>query len=88
MEVVDTLGMPVSNGKTGEILATGLLNFDQPLIRYRIGDSVTIAKNQENKSGLNMLKIDEIEGRVEDVLIGKLGQKMVRFHGLFVNIPF
>jgi phenylacetate-coenzyme A ligase PaaK-like adenylate-forming protein len=86
MEVVDNVSKPVSNGETGEIIATGLLNFDQPLIRYRIGDSVKISQNQ--KSRLNMLKIDEIEGRVEDVIIGKQGQKMVRFHGLFVDIPF
>jgi len=33
-----------------------------------------------------MPKIDEIEGRVEDVIIGKDGQKMVRFHGLFVDV--
>ena len=34
-----------------------------------------------------MLKVDEIEGRVEDVIIGLQGQKMVRFHGIFVGIP-
>ena len=33
-----------------------------------------------------MLKIAEIEGRVEDVITGLDGQKMVRFHGVFVGI--
>jgi len=83
MEVVDSKGKQVDFGKNGEVIATGLLNFDQPLIRYRIGDYVKLSKDQNSL----MLKVDEIEGRVEDVIIGKDGQKMVRFHGLFVNIP-
>ncbi|MGV6846542.1 MAG: hypothetical protein ACWA42_10495, partial [Lutibacter sp.] len=42
--------------------------------------------NQHTKSGINFLKIDEIFGRNEDVIIGKDKQQMVRFHGLFINI--
>ena len=33
-----------------------------------------------------MLKIDEIEGRIEDVIIAKDGRKMVRFHAIFIDI--
>lgn len=87
MEVVDEVGNDVAFGDTGEIVATGLLNFDQPLIRYRIGDRVKLSKKQETISGLQMLKIDEIDGRVEDMIIGKDGRIMVRFHGLFIDIP-
>ncbi len=83
MEVLDEKGNQVRNGETGEVIATGLLNFDQPLIRYKIGDRVKVSNNQDN----NFLKIDEIEGRVEDVLIALNGSKMVRFHGLFIDIP-
>lgn len=82
MEVIDTNGNQVEFGESGEVVATGLLNFDQPLIRYRIGDRVKLAEYQDGA----MLKIDEIEGRVEDVIIGVEGQKMVRFHGLFIDI--
>ncbi|MDC9723074.1 MAG: hypothetical protein PSN34_09955 [Urechidicola sp.] len=82
MEVVDEHGIAVKNGEIGEIIATGLINFDQPLIRYRIGDRVKISKAQDS----TMLKIDEIEGRVEDIIVGKAGQKMVRFHGIFIDI--
>ncbi len=84
MEVIDSNGKYVNNGEMGEVIATGFLNYDQPLIRYRIGDQVKIANEQNNA----MLKIDEIEGRVEDVIIGKNGQQMVRFHGVFINIPY
>ena len=82
MEVVNDNGTQVEYGESGEIIATGLLNFDQPLIRYRIGDRVKISENQSEA----MLKIDEIEGRTEDIVVGVDGQKMVRFHALFIGI--
>jgi phenylacetate-CoA ligase len=87
MEVVDRHGNQVAFGASGEVVATGFLNYDQPLIRYRIGDRVKLSENQQTKSGMELLKVDEIEGRVEDVVIGLQGQKMVRFHGIFVGIP-
>ncbi len=86
MEILDNNGKDVKPGETGEVIATGFLNYEQPLIRYRIGDRVKLAQNQKTKSGLQMPIIDEIEGRIEDVIIGKDGRKMVRFHGLFINI--
>ncbi len=87
MELVDTKGDAVENGEVGEVIATGLLNFDQPLIRYRIGDRVRMHKNQQTKSGIEMPVVAEIEGRIEDVIIAKDGSKMVRFHSIFVGIP-
>ncbi|WP_456423221.1 phenylacetate--CoA ligase family protein [Lutibacter sp.] len=86
MEVLNTNGNPVNFGEMGEVIATGLLNYDQPLIRYRIGDTVRISKNQQTRSGHKMLKIEEIEGRAEDIIEGSGGQKMVRFHSIFIDI--
>ncbi|MCF6168399.1 hypothetical protein [Lutibacter sp.] len=86
MEVLNAEGKPINYGETGEVVATGLLNYDQPLIRYRIGDTVRISKNQQTRSGYQMLKIDEIEGRTEDIIVGSDGQKMVRFHSIFIDI--
>ena len=31
--------------------------------------------------------ISQIEGRVEDVIIGQDGREMVRFHGVFLGLP-
>jgi len=87
LEVLNSKGTSVNNGEIGEVVSTGLMNFSQPLIRYRIGDYVKLSKCQQAKSGLQMLKIDKIEGRIEDVIIGRDGRKMVRFHSLFVDIP-
>lgn len=87
MEILNEDGTPCKPGETGEVYSTGFLNYDQPLIRYRIGDRVKIAVDQNTACGRNMLVIEEIVGRTEDVITGPDGRKMVRFHGIFVNIP-
>ena len=74
------------NSEVGEIVSTGFLNYDQPLIRYRIGDRALLSQNQDTTSDHCMTKVDEIIGRVEDVIIAKDGRKMVRFPGLYQEI--
>jgi len=86
MEILNYEGKPCQPGEEGEIFSTGFLNYDQPLIRYRIGDRVKIARNQTTLCGRNMMVVDEISGRTEDVVHGPDGRKMVRFHGLYLNI--
>lgn len=78
---------PAPLGEIGAILCTGLLNRNQPLIRYQIGDAVKLATNQTTKCGRNMTVIDEIIGRSEDVITGPDGRQMVRFHGITLGIP-
>ena len=56
-------------GEEGEIYSTGFLNYDQPLIRYRIGDR-KLASDQITMCGRSMMVIDEIAGRVEDIIHG------------------
>ncbi|WP_299017144.1 hypothetical protein [uncultured Polaribacter sp.] len=86
LELVDKQGNAVENGKEGEVLLTGLLNFDQPLIRYRIGDRATKNINQNTVSELNMPSILEINGRIEDCVFTKDGREINRFHSLFLEI--
>ena len=69
MEVIDSNGKYVNKGEMGEAIATGYLNYDQPLNRYRIGEQVKIANEPNNAT----LKIDAIEGRDEDVRMSKYG---------------
>jgi phenylacetate-CoA ligase len=38
VELLDRQGRPVRSGEAGEIVATGFINLDQPLVRYRMGD--------------------------------------------------
>lgn len=87
LEVIKPDGKYALPGETGELICTGLLNFDQPLIRYRIGDVVTLAKVQTCKCGRNMPIVQEIIGRLEDTVVGLDGRLMVRFHGIFVGLP-
>lgn len=87
MEILKEDGSPCLPGEEGEIYSTGFLNYDQPLIRYRIGDRVRLAKDQVNKCGRNMVVVEEIIGRTEDVVTGPDGREMVRFHGVYLGIP-
>ncbi|MBS1772963.1 MAG: phenylacetate--CoA ligase family protein [Bacteroidetes bacterium] len=86
IELLNKDGNPVKPGETGEVVCTGFLNYDQPLIRYKIGDYMTLATNQSCKCGREMPIIEDITGRIEDVVIGKDGREMVRFHGIFIGI--
>lgn len=87
IEILKPDGTPANKGEIGEVVCTGLLNFDQPLIRYSIGDEVKLRENQSTACGRSMPVIEEIVGRVEDVVIGPDGREMVRFHGIFINLP-
>jgi phenylacetate-CoA ligase len=86
VEVRNSEGELCKPGEVGELISTGLLNHDQPLIRYRIGDLVKLSENQNCKCGRKMPIVDEIVGRVEDVIIGKDGRKMRRFNRIFINL--
>ena len=86
MEIVKPNGEYALPGETGELICTGLLNYDQPLIRYKIGDEVTLSENQKCNCNREMPIIKEIVGRIEDTIIGPDGRKIVRFHNIFTNI--
>lgn len=86
MEFIKEDDSYAQNGEEGEIVSTGFLNYDQPLIRYRIGDRALLSQDQTSKSNHSMTKVNGITGRIEDTIIGKDGRKMVRFHSLYLNI--
>ena len=79
-------GLPAQPGQLAEVICTGLLNFDQPLIRYRIGDLMRLDPNP-CPCGREMPVIQEIIGRIEDTVLGPDGREMVRFHSIFTGIP-
>jgi phenylacetate-CoA ligase len=87
IEIVDPEGHPVEPGVPGRVLATGLLNHTQPLIRYEIGD-VAAWSSKKCACGRDHLPvIEEVVGRLEDVVIGPDRREMVRFHGIFIDLP-
>ena len=86
VEVLNEKENPVLENEMGELISTGLLNYDQPLIRYKIGDRISLKKINDNKNYIQMPAVKSIEGRIEDVVTGPNGNSMVRFHGVFVDI--
>ena len=86
IETIDANEEPIDSEGEFEIACTGLLNYDQPLIRYRIGDCITRTGITKSKSGILMPLVNSISGRVEDVITTSDGKKMVRFHGIFIDL--
>lgn len=83
--ILEVLGhdlRPVPPGTPGTVYCTGLLNIDQPLIRYNIGDQLILSAGACS-CGRAMPVVQEILGRTEDVVTGPDGRQMVRFHSIF-----
>jgi len=85
IELLDDADQPVPPGVPGRIVATGLLNFAQPLIRYDTGD-IAILSGEDCPCGRQMPIIEELVGRIEDTVITKDGRETVRFHGIFIGL--
>jgi phenylacetate-CoA ligase len=85
IEVVDEHNQPVPAGTPGhKVLLTNLVNRAQPLIRYELTDSVTLAAPD---------LIASIEGRSDDILLlpgkrsGRVAVHPVRLRAPFARLP-
>ena len=86
IEILRPDGTPCEPGEVGEVVATCLMRTYQPLIRYRVGDAACW-DDQPCPCGRGMPVIKVVTGRIEDVVIGPDGRRLVRFHGIFVKQP-
>jgi phenylacetate-CoA ligase len=68
----------------GEIVVTSLFNYSMPLIRYRLGDDVTLS-DETCTCGIKLKLIKNIEGRIADLVITKSGKFI---YGDFFAHPF
>jgi phenylacetate-CoA ligase len=78
-------GVPATHGR-GELVCTGLLNADMPLIRYRIGDSATVTRHGAERvcpCGRHLPTIASIEGRADDTLVTADGRRVGRLDPVF-----
>lgn len=87
IEIVDDEGNPVAAGVEGRVLCTGLLNSAQFLVRYDIGDRAVWSEEECPCGRRHLPVLERIVGRVEDVVVGRDGREMVRFHGIFIDLP-
>jgi phenylacetate-CoA ligase len=74
---------PDSEG-VGELICTGLLNADMPLIRYRVGDRGALAQeDSECACGRRLPGLARIEGRYDDVVLTPDGRQVGRLDPVF-----
>jgi len=86
VEILRPDGSPCAPGEVGEVVATCLIRDYQPFVRYRLGDLAAWAE-EPCPCGRAMPVLTEVTGRLEDIVVGPDGRRMVRFHGVFVNQP-
>lgn len=83
LEVLNTKNERCRVGETGQLVATGFHNTAFPLIRYRVGDEVTLATETSCPCGRTGTLIDRIDGRNEDYILTPDGRFVGRLDHLF-----
>jgi phenylacetate-CoA ligase len=86
IEILRPDGTPCEPGEVGEVVTTCLMRSYQPLIRFRLGD-LAAWDPEPCPCGRQMPVIKEVVGRIEDVVTGRDGRQLVRFHGIFTDQP-
>ena len=80
----DDSDTPVAPGKAGRLVCTGLINNDMPLIRYEVGDRVTLADRASGCAcGRTLPVLKSVEGRNDDTIITPNGRHVGRLDPIF-----
>ncbi len=85
VEILDEKGVPCPPGTVGEVVVTSLMRRHQPLVRFRLGDLAAWSPTP-CPCGRPLPALQEVLGRLEDVVRTPDGRETVRFHGLFVGL--
>jgi phenylacetate-CoA ligase len=85
-EVVNDRGEPVSEGGSGHLACTGLVNTAQILLRYRIGDTGALA-NRTCGCGSTLPVLHRLEGRSANAILLPDGRKLYRMSAIDAEIP-
>lgn len=74
----------VASGSVGDLICTGLLNADMPLVRYRLGDRAALLPPAEQCGcGRTLFRFARIEGRIDDTLYTRDGRAVGRMDPVF-----
>jgi phenylacetate-CoA ligase len=74
LETIDLAEKPVMD-QEGELVATPLMNFAMPMIRYRIGDRGRLTKRL-CACGRNVPLLEALTGRMVEVLVNSKGEQV------------
>jgi phenylacetate-CoA ligase len=73
-----------ADGTSGDLVCTGLLNVDMPLVRYRVGDFGNLpSKASSCDCGRRLPIMASIQGRLDDVLYTRDGRRIGRLDTVF-----
>jgi len=86
LELLRDDGTEVAPGEMGNVVATGWGNWAFPLIRYRTGDIMHLAKDQSCPCGRGGRIIEEIIGRDDDIILTPEGRYIGRLDFVFKPI--
>ncbi|HKA36415.1 MAG TPA: hypothetical protein VKH43_06310 [Thermoanaerobaculia bacterium] len=73
-------------GKSGRLIATGLLNEDMPLIRYDTGDRATLSESP-CRCGRRLPVLERVEGRSQDLVVTRDGRRIWYWSPVFYGLP-
>jgi phenylacetate-CoA ligase len=74
----------IAKGVSGELVTTGLLNVDMPLIRYRVGDRGILPSNDTSCAcGRRLPVLASVDGRSDDTLYTADGRRIGRLDPVF-----
>ena len=87
IEVLDG-DVAVPPGERGDLICTGLMNTDMPLIRYRVGDFGRLADPGTTcDCGRTLPVIAGIDGRANDLLVTRDGRRVFWLNAVLYGIP-
>ena len=86
VEVLSPTGKTHNGGGetvTGEMICTGFVNTAMPLLRYRLGDEVSLNRSMKCPCGRMFPVIEEVEGRCDDIIKTPDGRPIGRLDPVF-----
>jgi phenylacetate-CoA ligase len=86
IEIVRADGSPAAAGEVGELVITNMINRAMPLIRYRIGDTGVVSREQQCPCGRETPLLENLTGRMNDFLVTGDGRR-IRPIGVFMGTP-
>jgi phenylacetate-CoA ligase len=76
----------LARGKSGRLVATGLVNEDMPLIRYDTGDRATLS-DTPCRCGRRLPVLERVEGRSQDLVVTREGRRIWYWNPVFYGLP-